>query len=525
MVLRTVHDSGNTPLEFSAALQSGTVSGSIVLHDSVLAWRPVIADTGTQTLVLTVTDRFSRSDTLRPVIAVVPPDRPCSLFVSSTIPTFNDGELDLSNTTAPETLFFSVHDPDPQVAEQLTATIRWPLSESVVGIDSSRRFILVLNPKTSGTKSKDTVLVSVKDKAGHADSLSFFISYVPATPAVSNSRTIVVNTSSAGAQITGSVLNFPLLVRLDKSFFPFDSVAHGGRNVRFRKSDGTPRPYEIESWDSAGGAAAIWVLIDTVFANNAAQNVLMFWSSPTGADSSNGHAVFDTANGFLGVWHMNDAPLGQNMNSAQNAFNTTLSQTGVNPVLHSGGGMIAQADSLPTNGYLVAGNLPTPQQVTISAWVYPVKVATNGKIICKSWSNYNTPYQIYSLEANGGTATSVQFHVGLSSAYSLYVVGNNAMPQNAWTYLTGTYDGTTLRLFVNGTEVNTTPVGTLPAPPPPQVPTNNQPWTIGSWNLATGEYFSGKIDEVRICSGAFGPDFIKLSYESQRPGSAMVTFK
>src|SRR5439155_230474 len=64
---------------------------------------------------------------------------------------------------------------------------------------------------------------------------------------------------------------------------------------------------------------------------------------------------------------------------------------------------------------------------------------------------------------------------------------------NTWTHLAVTYDGATLRLFVNGTQVNTTPAtGSLQ--------TVTTPLRIG--NNTYGESFQGRIDDVRIYNRA-----------------------
>src|SRR5690606_32079229 len=69
--------------------------------------------------------------------------------------------------------------------------------------------------------------------------------------------------------------------------------------------DATPLPYQIESWSS--GAAAIWVKVDTIKGNNSTQKIRMHWGNGSAAAESNGAAVFDTANGFRGVWHLHDS--------------------------------------------------------------------------------------------------------------------------------------------------------------------------------------------------------------------------
>ena len=64
------------------------------------------------------------------------------------------------------------------------------------------------------------------------------------------------------------------------------------------------------------------------------------------------------------------------------------------------------------------------------------------------------------------------------------------MALNTWTHLAATYDGATLRLYRNGTQVATRAVSGA-------ITTSDSPLRIGG-NLVWGEYFDGLIDEVRI---------------------------
>ena len=73
-------------------------------------------------------------------------------------------------------------------------------------------------------------------------------------------------------------------------------------------------------------------------------------------------------------------------------------------------------------------------------------------------------------------------------------IGAAQLPVNAWSHLATTYDGATLRLYVNGTQVaSKTQSGS--------VPVSTGQLRIGG-NTIWGEYFSGLIDEVRIYNRA-----------------------
>jgi hypothetical protein len=65
-----------------------------------------------------------------------------------------------------------------------------------------------------------------------------------------------------------------------------------------------------------------------------------------------------------------------------------------------------------------------------------------------------------------------------------------ALAANVWTHVAGTYDGTTVRLYVNGVQVSSRPAGG-------PISTSTGPLRIGG-NSLWGEFFEGRIDEVRV---------------------------
>ena len=64
-----------------------------------------------------------------------------------------------------------------------------------------------------------------------------------------------------------------------------------------------------------------------------------------------------------------------------------------------------------------------------------------------------------------------------------------------------TYDGATLRLYVNGTQA-----ASGPASGP--IETNSNPLRIGG-NVPYGQYFQGRIDEVRVYNRALSSNEIQ----------------
>jgi hypothetical protein len=105
---------------------------------------------------------------------------------------------------------------------------------------------------------------------------------------------------------------------------------------------------------------------------------------------------------------------------------------------------------------------------------------------------------IYSLYANTDT-NRPSGHVYISS--ELDTRGTAAVALNTWTHLATTYDGTTLRMFVNGVEVSNRAVGG-------NIRTSTGVVRIGG-NGVWGEYFSGLIDDVKIYNRALSASEIQ----------------
>ncbi len=131
--------------------------------------------------------------------------------------------------------------------------------------------------------------------------------------------------------------------------------------------------------------------------------------------------------------------------------------------------------------------------MTLEAWVYPT---ANG---AGSWRNIiikeRAGGEAYNLYANADTNVPVMYLVQASQpASALDVRGTGQLPLNTWTHLAATYDGATLRLYVNGVQVGSRPItGAILA--------TTGALRIGG-NSVWGEFFQGRLDEIRIYNRA-----------------------
>ncbi len=179
----------------------------------------------------------------------------------------------------------------------------------------------------------------------------------------------------------------------------------------------------------------------------------------------------------------------------------TLSQTGIsgNAVLFNG-----------TTGYVTvpdATNLHITSAVTVECWCKLTSApgtSNYSRVVAKPFTANSSPYTAYGIIAENG---SKQFEFELAIGGSSVITSGTTVPTaGVWYYVVGTYDGSTRKIYVNGS----------------QEASSSQSGAINSYATALGigaglfptpgNFFSGTVDAVAVYNVALTPGQIQAHY-------------
>jgi hypothetical protein len=304
-----------------------------------------------------------------------------------------------------------------------------------------------------------------------------------------------LNTTPSGAGVAGVVYNFPVLVRLTERNIDFSRASDKGLDIRFSKPDGTPLSYEIETWDAAARAAAVWVKIDTLFGNDSSHAFFMYYGNENASGASSSITVFDTAAGFQGVWHLGQPGGATALDATANHYDGAPFNMAASAQVSGAIGEAQRFDGRSTF-FQMRGtadsklNFPRSGTYAISAWVNADTLDRSFRTIASKGD-----YQ-YNLEIV--PTDEWQFaEYGDGKGWDMTTMHGQ---EKTWTYLTGVRSGDKEYLYVNGTLVDATiflNISTLQR-------YTGFDFMIGRnrdpANDSTGFFFKGIIDEVRISS-------------------------
>jgi hypothetical protein len=144
---------------------------------------------------------------------------------------------------------------------------------------------------------------------------------------------------------------------------------------------------------------------------------------------------------------------------------------------------------------LGSGDNVKPAAISVSAWAYSTQTAL--QVLLARQRSY-TQETTYGLSQR--SASTMYFTVGYNIGLEYQALSNNAL-QNVWQHWLGSYDGKTIRLYLDGiaqTSYNYT--GSL-------LYTNDYPTKIG--NYFSPYHWQGRIRDVRIYNYAVDPSTVK----------------
>jgi len=116
--------------------------------------------------------------------------------------------------------------------------------------------------------------------------------------------------------------------------------------------------------------------------------------------------------------------------------------------------------------------------MTLSAWVFTNTQSDRG--IVAKWITGGKDYMIYKVTGN-----SFRFYIGTNYTTATSVA------DNVWVNIVGTYDGSNMKIYINGDlKATTSRVGSIPA--------SNHPLEIGRYNANQNTGYSERIDDVLV---------------------------
>jgi len=155
--------------------------------------------------------------------------------------------------------------------------------------------------------------------------------------------------------------------------------------------------------------------------------------------------------------------------------------------------------SLQLNGssqYVDCGNnsyFDLTNNLTVEAWIYPTDFKANrfDNVIASKlyWTSYNT----YGWDFRyGSSSRTLEFNMSGGGNVWTSCLANYALTLNTWQHVAATYNGSVMKLYVNGIEVASKNATS-------NIPTTTQKLCIGAIDQGSGiRFMAGYIDEVRI---------------------------
>jgi hypothetical protein len=333
-------------------------------------------------------------------------------------------------------------------------------------------------------------------------------------------KKITFNNSAIGENL----VNFTIPIIFNSSNTDFwGHVQTNGNDTRFVASDNTTELYyEFEKFNHTSDDMVAWVKVPQINAGSTTDSIWVYYGNSTvnfDSYSSNSSNVWD--DNYIAVWHLKESPTASapQFKDSKNGNNGTANNmvAGDQQSCKIDGGLNFNGvnTKVPTNAGTSVKGLT---QYTVSAWVNTGVVDSNKHMIYEeSRQDQGLSRVKLGIEANNQFA--LEGRVLDSGNLIIWVSPTTMISTNTWYNVAGVFDSVSgvHHFMINGTDTTSTVTTSAIA--------NTTPFdtpTIGA-RPGASEFWSGRIDEVRISNIARSANWNKACYQYET-GQSKFTY-
>ncbi len=229
--------------------------------------------------------------------------------------------------------------------------------------------------------------------------------------------------------------------------------------------------------------------------------------------------VIPVAAGLVAYWPMSEGSGTTTADASGNGHNGTL----VSDASWSAG--IPGVTFGGVNGRVNVGNFDVAgSAITLAALVRSDNLGNcpgynDCRIISKATGQQGQDhyFMLSTFSTNGGATTSLRFRLKTGGITTTLIANAGTIANNQWVHAAAVYDGTTMRLYLNGVQVGSTAKsGALTTNPGVSVWIGDNPTNTGAGSI---QAWDGQIDEVRVYDRALSIQEIQDLALVNQPGA------
>jgi hypothetical protein len=332
--------------------------------------------------------------------------------------------------------------------------------------------------------------------------------------------------------VASDLRSFPMLLDITDS--DLSALAQeDGDDILFTDALGSPLAHELELYNGARGHLIAWIKVPSL-ASASDTEVFMYFANSSCTSQARRTAVWDAH--YLGVWHLADPAVNEESGAAHPDATSNANHAVQNGNCRTPG-KVGYGQDLGTRArpsdFIEVAPLSGSEanHVTLSCWLNSDDAGTRDvtadavphRCITQRRAFFSSRFAV-GLEAAGtDTHLAAYWYSEAGAGIVRTIRSSTILVAHTWYHAAATWDGSTVRLYLDGVEEASCADSTLAAGWDSSTSADRGGFVIGGGAAQVDRTLDGSIDEARVSDIARDGAWIAASSDNQADPSGFVT--